>query len=489
MRRRHVSMMTVLGLGLAACGGDDQPGTPDGGTPDAPPVTGDADDRDLLVRLNELPGVVAIEETDPGEPDVRLFDLTITQQVDQLAPGGPTFEQEVTLIHRGFDRPTVALTSGYWNFYGYNDDELTNLLAANQLSIEHRFFAGSRPVPADWTKLTIEQSAADEHHIIGLLKTIYPGVWLSTGASKGGMTASYHRRFYPDDVDGSVPYVAPLSFTAGDTRYADFLDTIGPPACRQALRDLEIELLSQPRFDYLLGRAQSQATAEGWSYTRIALGPAVESAITGIEWSFWQYAGAGACSSVPPVTASDSTMWAFLDAVSGVTGSSDVYVEAFEAYYYQASFELGYPDGGGDFLEGLTRYNGAEYDGMYPTGVAVPAHQPQAMADIDQWVRTDGSRLLFIYGGWDPWTAGRYALGAATDSVSLTAPQESHGAGFASLTPADRATGYAMLQAWTGVTPGAQKSVRTGRHAGPVREPRIPPAMIRGLQLRARAAR
>src|SRR5262245_58738079 len=73
----RVSVVTVLGVWLAACGGDDQPATPDGppGVPDAPPGTPDADDRDLLVRLNDLPGVVAVEETDPSEPTIRLFDL------------------------------------------------------------------------------------------------------------------------------------------------------------------------------------------------------------------------------------------------------------------------------------------------------------------------------------------------------------------------------------------------------------------------------
>jgi hypothetical protein len=472
----------VLLIALAACGGDDHSNSPDANLP--PP---DADARDLLARLNALPGVTAVEDTDPADPSVRLFDLTITQMVDQLGPpGGQTFEQEVTLVHRGFDRPTIALTSGYWNFYGYRDDELTAILSANQLSIEHRFFAGSRPSPADWTKLTIRQSAADEHHIVELLKTIYPGAWLNTGASKGGMTASYHRRFYPDDVDGSVPYVAPLSLDDGDLRYADFLDTIGPAACRQALRDLEVELLAPARFDDILARAQAQAASEGYQYNRIAIGPAVESAIVGIEWSFWQYVGAGACDQVPPTTASNQTMWDFLEAVSSVSGSDDSWIAAFEPYYYQAYFELGYPDGGGAFLDGLTRYTDADYDGILPEGVAAPTYDPAAMADIASWIATEGTKLLFIYGQWDPWTGGRYDLGGATDSLSVTAPQMTHGAGFDTLTAADRTAGYAKLAAWTGVQPSAAKAVRSGRHAEPVREPRIPPAMIRGLQLHAR---
>ena len=71
--------------------------------------------------------------------------------------------------------------------------------------------------------------AADEHAIVTALKTIYTGPYLSTGASKGGMTAVFYRRFYPDDVVGTVPYVAPLSFAAPDERYAAFLDSVGTP--------------------------------------------------------------------------------------------------------------------------------------------------------------------------------------------------------------------------------------------------------------------
>jgi hypothetical protein len=450
-------------------------------------VPSDADNRDLLIRLNALPGVVAVEETS-SDPDERHFDLSFTQPVDHTNPGGQSFVQNVTLVHRGFDRPMVAETTGYWNYTRYRDTELGALLYANQIAIEHRFFASSRPSPADWTQLTIQNSAADQHHITGLLKTIYAGAWVTTGASKGGMTASYHRRFHPDDVDASVPYVAPLSFAAGDARYATFLDTIGPPACRQALRDLQVELLSDPRFDAMLARAQDQATTEGIPYTRILIGPAVESSIVGIEWSFWQYAGAGNCSSVPAVTASDDMMWEFLEFVSAVSGSADYYVEAFEAYYYQAEFELGYPDGGGAHLAGLTRYTGDDYAGGLPLGVAAPVYTPAAMADIDQWVQAEGERLLFIYGEWDPWTGGEYELGGAIDSLSVTAPQATHGAGFDTLTSGDRAAGYAKLTAWTGVTPGSNKR-DPGALADdkrPVAPPRIPPAMLRGLQLRHR---
>jgi hypothetical protein len=332
--------------------------------------------------------------------------------------------------------------------------------------------------------LTIAQAAADEHHIITLLKTIYSGPWVRTGASKGGMTATYHRRFYPDDVVGTIPYVAPLSHGAPDLAYGPFVDAIGPMACRDALRAAQIELLDN-RFPEMLALAQDQATTEGIDYTRIAIGPAVESAMTGIEWAFWQYYGVGFCDAVPPITASDGAMWDFLDAVGSVSSSSDGSIAQFEAYYYQAEYELGYPGGTGAHLAGHTQYTEADYAGAWPVGVAVPTFVPGAMQDIDQWVQTDGANLLFVYGEWDPWTGGQYTLGAATDSLMLTVPQATHGAGLTDLTTTDKAMAYARIASWVGVMPDESRLLKPTGLRPPV-APRPPPAMMRALQLRSR---
>src|SRR5262249_51523810 len=155
-------------------------------------------------------------------------------------------------------------------------------LDANQISIEHRFFGESRPEPPDWSKLTIDQMAADEHAIVSALRMLYTGPVLASGGSKGGMTAIFYRRFYPDDVDGTVPYVAPISFAAPDMRYSPFFDTVGTPECRQAVRDAATEMLAHRRA-VLVQRAQDQAVGGNFQYTRVLLGPAVESAVSSVE--------------------------------------------------------------------------------------------------------------------------------------------------------------------------------------------------------------
>jgi hypothetical protein len=462
---RPAPALLALAVGLAACGDN----SPDSNDPAA-----------FAEKLRKLDGVT-VEQAQTDAQGYTYFILRFTQPVDHGDPGGPAFRQRVSLLHRSIEAPVIALTSGYWDYYGDSIYELTSLLGANQISIEHRYFGESRPDPADWSKLTIRQMADDEHRIVTALRDLYPGAFLATGPSKGGMTATYYRRFYPDDVDDTVPYVAPISFAAPDARYAGFLDTIGPPACRSALRAAATEMLQNRRAG-LLSRAQDQANEAFHAYTRIPLGPALESSIAGLEWSFWQYFGVTYCTKVPAPTASDLEMWQFLDLIAPVTDSDDESIDQFEAYYHQAYAQLGYPDAGGAYLDPYLQYTDADYDRAFPA--PIPAYDGgAAMHDIDAFVKGEGARMLFVYGEWDPWTGGSYELGGAADSLRLVQAQGTHGARFSRLAVADRAAAFAKLAAWTGVTPALPQR-RAAPEVRAPREPRVPPAMLRGLRAR-----
>lgn len=87
---------------------------------------------------------------------------------------------------------------------------MSNLIEGNQILMVHRFFPMATPDPINWQYCNIRQAAADQHRIKELLKDLYPGKWISGGTSKGGMTALFYKRFYPDDVDATVAYVAPI---------------------------------------------------------------------------------------------------------------------------------------------------------------------------------------------------------------------------------------------------------------------------------------
>ncbi len=413
---------------------------------------------DILSELAKLPNVADATQMPTSQPGYTYVVVHFTEPVDHADPASPTFLMEVSLLHKAYDAPLIVHTSGYSDYYKNNSVELTNLLTANQISIEHRFFGTSRPDPADWTKLTIEQMADDEHDIVSALRTIYSGPAISTGGSKGGMTAVFYRRFFPEDVDGTVPYVAPISFAEPDTRYPPYIATLGPSDCHQAVQAIAVEMLANRRAA-MEQRAQAQATAQTYSYTRIALGPAVESAIESLEWSFWQYYGIDYCPNVPPTTDTDDQLYSFLDTVSPVSDSDDEQVAFFEAYYYQSYAQLAYPDDGTTYLKPYYRYTDADYLGALPNGAEPPYDGGAAMHDIDNFVQTSGDRLLFVYGQWDPWSGGKFTLGNATDSLELVQAMGTHGSKITHLAAADEQTAFDELLAWTGVTPAASTRV------------------------------
>lgn len=63
--------------------------------------------------------------------------------------------------------------------------EPTELLGANQVSVEQRYFLPSRPRPARWKHLTIRQAAADHHRIVSALEPICGQRWIFTRRQQG----------------------------------------------------------------------------------------------------------------------------------------------------------------------------------------------------------------------------------------------------------------------------------------------------------------
>ncbi|MBI5490057.1 MAG: aminopeptidase [Deltaproteobacteria bacterium] len=413
--------------------GFEEGGGDDGGPPE-----------DIRTLLGRVPGLDVIDAGGAGS--VRFFDLRYDQPVDHAEPGRATFGQAMTLTFVSTEASTVLMTEGYANMWGFERAELALLLDANQLVVEHRFFGASRPEPPDWTKLDIEQAAGDHHRIVEALRPILTGPWVSTGYSKGGMTAVYHRRFHPDDVVGTVAYVAPISFGAPDARYLDFVDAAGEPDCRARLAAVQREALV--RGDAL------RARLDPWSFARLGgVERAFESVVLEVPFTFWQYAGYTYCGTVPVVPgASDDALFSFIDRIVGFDSAGDAEMDWFAPYYYQAWEQLGFPDVDHTSLADLLRTGAPSLEeGVLPAGAPVPAYDPAAMIGVARWVAEDGARLIFVYGQWDPWTAGAFDVGAAVDSYRFVAAGGTHSSQLADLAAADQAVAHDALERWTGV--------------------------------------
>ncbi|GAB2822394.1 S28 family serine protease [Streptomyces daliensis] len=412
---------------------------------------------DIKDRILAIPGMSLIEEK-PVD-GYRFFILNYKQPVDHRHPSKGTFNQRISLLHKGEDRPTVFFTSGYGLNTEPRRSEPTQMTDGNQVSMEYRFFTPSRPDPADWSKLDIWQAASDQHRIFKALNRIYGENWISTGGSKGGMTATYYRRFYPKDMDGTVAYVAPNDVENDeDSAYYDFFENVGSDACRDRLNAVQREIFE--RRDEFVSRIAKWAKDEGYTFELAGdADRAFELVAQDLVWGYWQYHLDGAeCETVPSPDAPTDELYDWADEIGGWSAGTDQGMLPYTPYYYQAGTQLGSPDYEEPLLDDLRKYPGINVPRTYVPRDIPMRFDHKAMKDIDKWVRTRSSQMLFVNGENDPWSAEPFRVGKGTkDAHVYVAPGQNHGANIAKLGEDDRAAATRALMKWAGVDvePGA----------------------------------
>ncbi|MFI1679998.1 S28 family serine protease [Streptomyces sp. NPDC020607] len=456
MRNKGISALVCAGVvaGAAALGATPAAAaqTPTAAHQEAAAPGKKSPSSDIRERLERIPGMTVVSVADKeGHP---LYTLTYKQLVDHRRPHGATFTQRATLWHKATDKPTVLYTGGYTLAGGTT--ALTKLIDANQVSVEHRYFAESRPKGAagdDWSKMTVEQEAADEHRLTRALRTIEKGKWLGTGASKGGMTATYHERFYPRDLDAVVAFVAPNDANnRDDSGYERFFRTVGTKECRDALNAVQREMLV--RRDVLLPKFEADAEAAGDTFEE-TLGTtdrAYEFAVLDQVWNFWQSGTAADCPTVPDAKqATDDELYSwskghgfsvYQDETLGTNGTGP--------YYRQAATQLGWADLAFKHLKDVRHY-----PDIYQPNSVLPAamrgtYDNRTIADVDRWVKKRGQRMMFIYGENDPWSAEKFTP-SRHDSYRYVVPGANHGASIAKLPAAEQAKAVATIKRWADV--------------------------------------
>lgn len=398
----------------------------------------------LRERLEKLPGVV-VEAITPAEGFTQAFAIDISQPLDHRNSKGKVFWQRIYLSHRGDDKPMVLVHSGY----GVSQNsiyELTRLLDANQILVTHRFFPNARPEPADWPFLTVWQAASDHHRIVDSFKGIYKGKWVCTGASKGGMTALFDRRFNPNDVDATVAYVAPIMFGTEDPRFREFLvEKIGSEEGREKIRRFQRLLLANRGL--LMPLVEEDARKRGWTFA-IGAEAALEYAVLEYWFAFWQY-GDGDESKIPGPAASPSEWYSHLSQVSSLYYYSDTGIAYFEPFFYQAFTELGYGPYLHEHLQDLlTIIHDPTYRTFAPRNVSME-FDPSVMRDIQAWLQSEGSHIIYIYGANDPYTAAAVELTGATNALKIVQSRANHRVKITDLDERDRV--FQTLRQWLGV--------------------------------------
>lgn len=468
---RHQIIAVAATAALAA--GTATVAAPLGVAAPAAPSASTTQQTDIVDRIKALPGVTSVkEQTAPA--GYRFFVMTFRQAKDHRHPTKGSFDQRITLLHKDAARPMVMYTSGYGVSTSPNRSEPTQIVDGNQLSMEYRFFDPSRPKNPSWPEqLTIWQAATDQHRIIQSFKNLYDASWITTGGSKGGMTATYHRRFYPYDVDGTVPYVAPNDVKNDDDRaYDQMLGNVGPARCRQDIIGVQRRMLGSDR-EWFMGKMAEADSAEGNTYDIVGdKGIAFETAVIDLYFGFYQYHPVSECSGVPKAGATNEQVLAWVNQIGSLTGASDQSLEPYLPYYYQSAYQMGGPSPYETPLADLLEHPGTNVSSTFvPKELRPKRFDRKAMRDIDTWVQKKSSEMLFINGQNDPWSSEPFTCGRKgvnRDCVRYTVPGGTHGSRIAQLPTPERTRATALVLSWAdlgGGDPAAQQIKKTGEPA------------------------
>ncbi len=388
--------------------------------------------------------------------DTTMFTSTYVvwfrMPIDHNDPNSPTFPLKGYYSHKDFNKPMVVVIDGY-AMYTSRPNELSRILGANQLTIEHRFFDQSRPKDSiPWSKLTIRQAAADEHQIIQAFKPFYKKKWASTGISKSGQTTIFHRRFYPNDVDVSVPYVAPLNQSNEEPRAYTFLQSVGTPECRAKIYQYQLELFKNK--EEILPLLKKLADEKQWKFA-MGIERAYDLSVLEYSFAFWQWGVP--CDSIPAKGSSAIALFKHWKDVNPFTFFEDSEVETSRPFFYQAMTEMGmYGYDIKPFKQYLKDTANITFGFTMPKGYA-PVFRPESMRDIDRWVKDSGNYMLYIYGQNDAWSCTAVEPGTKTNAVKMMNPGGSHSTRIRNFPKPMQDSIYTVLGKWMDVDLSALK--------------------------------
>ena len=402
------------------------------------------------VLEQKISAISAIKEIRPLETSEfsEKYVTYFIQPLDHRHPEKGSFRQRVIVSHVGFDRPTVIVTEGYGAAYALRSqyrEELSKLLNANMIFVEYRYFLESTPEPQDWQYLTAENSADDLHAITTAFKNIYPGKWIATGISKGGQTTLLYRTFYPDDVDISVPYVAPLCYGVEDGRHEPFLHKVSTPENRKIIEDFQLEALK--RKATLLPRFEKYCTEKNYSF-RAPIEEIYDYSVLEYSFALWQWGTP--ISSIPATTASDDEIFSHLLAISEPGYFTADSPNA--SFFVQAARELGYY---GYDVQPFKQYLSIQSSEGYLHRLMLPEELKDMPFDktlskkITKFLKKQDPKMIFIYGQNDPWTAAGVTWLKNKKNIHVfIQPNGSHLARISTLPEAEKAEVMELINEW-----------------------------------------
>lgn len=410
-----------------------------------------AQTSDIEAFMKSQPQIKSIEKIVGNSFFTATYKIMIEQPVDHSDLSRGYFLQRVFVADRGKANPVLLITEGYGAGYAGNAryiNELSPMLNANQICVEHRYFGESWPVPLNWKYLTVANAAADHHKIVELFKKYYSAKWINTGISKGGQTAVYHRWLYPADVDFTVAYVCPLNFGVEDGRHEKFIRNIpGTAVQRENVKQFQLAILKNR--DKILPKLTNYSQKNNLTYS-ISMDEVLDFSVLEYSFSIWQWGRF--VNDIPPAGSDINILFSHLVKVSNPLYFSAQGIEPIKSFFVQAAYELGYY---GYDIKPFKKYLSIKTAKNYLAHIFLPddfslKYNKSTSKKVKRFIRSTGSKILFIYGEFDPWFASAFVVPPKDNFLKMVKPGGSHSTRIENLPEIQKEQVKFTLEKWLG---------------------------------------
>lgn len=358
----------------------------------------------FMKQLCSVTGVSNVKRID-SDKFAEKYVLKFKQNIDGDTDAKGTFNQRIVVGYKGPNRPTVLVTEGYYADYALNtryEEELNKMFDANLIFCEYRYFGESTPVPTNWDYMTVDNSLRDYHNVRQMFGKIFTGKWISTGISKGGQTTMFYRATYPNDVDVSVSYVAPLNRSIEDGRHEKFLaKQVGTKEERRIIKAAQQELMK--RKQALMPLFKEYNKSKGLKYY-ISEEDIYDYAVLEYPFALWQWG-----TSVKEIPATDASNEEWMKNLLAISDPSYFATpNKYMPFDVQAARELGYY---GYDTKPIRKWMSIDTTKGYLKALMLPdslrniEFDPTLYNRTVEYLRTQDPKHIFIYGEIDPWSA------------------------------------------------------------------------------------
>ncbi|MDA3930452.1 MAG: S28 family serine protease [Prolixibacteraceae bacterium] len=406
---------------------------------------------DFQKQLESLPEVNSVTKIEHNPYFIDAYEIMVEQFLDHSNHQAGKFEQRVILSNFNKYSPVVFVTEGYRAGYALKSshiNELSKILEANQLVVEHRYFGKSVPDNKNWEYLSIKSATDDLHRIKKIFAGIYNNnnKWIATGISKGGQNTLAYKAYYPTDMDIWIPYVGPVNFGVEDARMEKFIDkVVANKDCRSKVEDFQLEVLKnrakiQPLIDSLI-------KAEGYTFS-ISNEEVLDYCVLEYSFSFWQWGHKS--SEIPADSLSAQEKFDYLMSISSPDYFALEELEPIKPFFIQTLKEFGYYGYNTKPFEPYLKIESAEdyIEDVFLNTEPDFKYSKKTSKFIKKAIQKDGANVLMIYGEYDPWTAGGIVPKKRSKAVRFVKPRGSHRTRINNMSYAQRSQIYMLLETW-----------------------------------------